>query len=322
MRGIEFPSRFTSSARSDALFLSTLLVFVGGSLASPPALTSEEVRLALADSCDHADVEHVPVATKSLVRLDRDLPAPKLAVSMEITKASWIVDGEEVSMAPGPLRDKLDAKAETARDLASLTGHPAFAFAGEMLLFVAPDVPASTLSQVFTTAHRSGYDHLSMVVRLRPNPEPAFADPAYAAELIAEQEALMRATSQRMLSVNDPRRAERDALMARCPDVAQAMEAVAAASAELKCEMMVRGLTEALPSCGRADGVKILTGMQVVARPAPWKLGVVALHIDPEGTERPVEPDATWADVAPLWADLPTTPSWFVAKAEADPPRP
>jgi len=276
-------------------------------LACGGALGAEEVHQAILAGCE-SDVG-IPVDME-LVRLDQDLPAPELAVLLQLGGEPWLLDGTPVE--PEQLEGRLQAKAQSAKALADATGSDAFAFRGELLLLVTPDTTGATLLKVFELTRAAEFSQIRFIVRTGDKPAPPYLAPDYGVELEARVRGAAAEERGGVIA------AELEELLVACPPSQEAFAAVATASAEMKCQMMAHGMAEALPKCPLTDDAKVVTVLQVMSRSAPYEHGVLSLTLDPEGTVHPVDPTAPWSTLAPWWAEQDTdAPAWWVAETDA-----
>lgn len=239
-----------------------------------------------------------------LVQLDRELPPPELAVSVELG-AEWSIDGAMVGTDLDALHQALVDKATTAKELSERAG-PGFAFEGELLLLVPPDTPARTVLQVLEVAHRARFTEVRFVVRTRPSDEPDLLDAANAADLRARLEGRPPDMTQVLLAE------EMSELVAACPGAQRTFSAVARASADMKCPLLMAGLADALPRCPLTDGEKVITLAQLITSSGTWEYGTLELSLDPRGTRYEVDLSADWSTLAPWWAEAEAGPSWWV----------
>jgi len=263
----------------------------------------DEVRDAIGATCG-GDV--VSMQAVELVRMERDLPAPKMAVSLQLLHEQWILDGQAVPADPAALKDRLLEKAETAKDLARLTGAKGFEFKGELLLYLPPETLGSTVLTLLQTAHEAGFPNVRFVVRTGAMPSPDYLEPAYGKELEAKLDGKPPSDRQMELAL------EISDLVALCPPAQEAFAAVATASAEMKCLLVTEGMAQALPMCPLTDARKVVTAMQFAMRQGPWEHGVLALSLEPKAPPYAIDPSASWSMLAPAWADAGESRAWWV----------
>lgn len=244
------------------------------------------------------------VITKTpLLPLDRaSTPLPSL-VRLELQPGEALVDGWEEALSPEHLSQTLAERAEQARLLGEYSDTP---FDGTLLLLVSPEVPASEVRDAVHHAHAGGFVSLALAFRSpEPHELPPYPDPAYAAELQARLADVPLDTRQ-MIAAE-----ELSGLIALCPPAQEVFSAIAVVSADQKCELIARGMDEALGPCVATDADAVVTALHVLSEPSSThRPTVLRLGLDPD-SEVVIEASGTWAELGPALAALEGQTAWI-----------
>lgn len=231
-----------------------------------------------------------------LPRVGADLPRPKLAVHLVVGPHGASLDGEPLTDRTAALAQALAQKAETANELAARIGGSDFEFRGELLVSAHPDTPIGELVPMLDTAEAAGFPNLRFLLITGDRPPPAWTDAAYAHDLMARLPE-DPAARQAMLAE------ELGSLLSLCPPGQSVVDAVAYASAEMKCRLLAQGMEEALPSCPLTDRAKVVTAFQVALAGPPVEVGTLAIELDRGAVPLEVDGETAWelvvADLLP-----------------------
>jgi hypothetical protein len=245
----------------------------------------------LAGLCD-LQGEIAPIsATADLITFDGPVRAPKLQLTVAMTVEETTIDGRFAS-SPAQLEQLLGDGLASARAISDATGEP---FSASANVVIDSGVPQEDVWQVFRALDGAGMKTVDIVGwSEEKQPAIAFADPSFGAEVRAELAAAAPEMQAMLLA------GRMEAEVALCPPAQRTFEAVAYASPESRCFLMVAGLKEALPSCPmvvNADRVITLTQIMTSASSA-FKPMVFTVNLDGSKPLPETPPGAAWADVA------------------------
>lgn len=248
--------------------------------------------------------------TVDLVELEGPTPTVEPGVLVEMTTGGIRIDGEPVS-SPA---EALAGARERVRELRSSGAE----LSDGVLVAIAPDVPGEQVVRALELARKAGVSNVRFLARSPAIPEPvAFVDPTYAADLearLAEVEPNQRMTVAAR---------ELDSLLTLCPSGKRVLSAVAMASPDMRCRLVVAGMEEALPSCPLTSKDQVATAIQVAFQPPPFTLVALDLELTEDAEPFEVQPDAPWSELAAAW--LPrsgTAATWRLPGTETPPASP
>ncbi|MEZ4235835.1 MAG: hypothetical protein R3F59_06670 [Myxococcota bacterium] len=171
----------------------------------------------------------------------------------EVPEAPAVVmTGHQVWLDDAPADDLVTQAAALQRERVAAAEASDEPPSRSVQLWASAEVPVEQVVEVLGALHEAG---LGWVVLVGSSDETFDVPPPLEPELAAELAALPVDASMRAMEL--AQRIEHE--IRWCPGAQRTFEALAAASPDVKCELAVQGMREALPSCPLTSAARVLT---------------------------------------------------------------